>query len=98
MVRQRTSRSELIGGRWECAVLRCTTLSIGATLCGCLVIIGQSFVYVRHPSMKSLMIDLGTAGRRNKDMGYSAAERLGMLPSAVGTITSLAYEYTLWSK
>jgi AraC-like DNA-binding protein len=41
--------------------------------------------------MKRLMIDPGTAGRRNQNMGHSAAGRLGKLPSAVGTITRLAY-------
>jgi AraC-like DNA-binding protein len=41
--------------------------------------------------MKKLMIDPGTAGRRNKNMGHSATERFGALPSAVGTITRLAY-------
>jgi hypothetical protein len=41
--------------------------------------------------MKRLMVDPGVAGRRSKNMGHSAAESLGKLPSAIGTITRLAY-------
>jgi hypothetical protein len=39
------------------------------------------------------MIDPSAAGRRDKIMGHSAAERLGKLPKAVGTITRLAYAH-----
>jgi AraC-like DNA-binding protein len=37
------------------------------------------------------MIGPGIAGRKNKIMGHSAAERPGKPPNAVGTITRLAY-------
>jgi AraC-like DNA-binding protein len=37
------------------------------------------------------MINPGRAGRKNRIMGQSAAERLGKPPNAIGTITRLAY-------